>query len=292
MWTLDGETRRRYVRGMTQLSVWYVRVLLERGEIRGEDVARALCTRVDLYRMTDFWDGRSGSSDGVSDPGWMRMVEEMAGWVRSAPSGGTGELERRVLGYLEPTLEARLPKDVGPPPVRAFGCWTYDVGWAGLGDRPGVLGKIGNWAHLAAVARKGLRLPARAPENAVLHIMNVMVPRSPFDDLPRLGLTLRRLIGEIRAKHPEVRELWCNTWLNEHPKFHELFPEVWFRQGRVSPPGNFRNWWGQFARRDGDFNEELAERFRQSGGVFPFRALLCHAGLEAIDGHLAEKFGE
>ena len=291
MWTLDEETRRRYVRGMTQLSVWYVRVLLERGEIRAEDVPAALCRRVDLYRMTDFWDGHSASSDGMGDVRWMETVDQIAGWIRASPPAETDGLEQRVLAILEPSLEARLPRDVGPPPVRPFGCWTYDLGWAGLADGRGVLGKLTNRSHLTAVLRSGLGLAPLPSRDGVLHIMNVRVPRSPFEDMPELALTLRRLIAEIRAEHPQVRELWCNTWLNEHPKFHDLFPETWFRSGTVSPPGNYRNWWGQFARRDGDFNERLALRFRESRGVFPFRALLCHAGIEEIEAHLAARSG-
>ena len=127
--------------------------------------------------------------------------------------------------------------------------------------------------------------------NGVLHFMNVLTPRSPLEDMGSLAGTLRALIAQVRVREPQVRELWCNTWLNDHPKFVELFPGAWKKSAEVSPPGNFRNWWGQFARRDGDFNDGAAVRFRESGGVFPFRALGCHAGIEAVDRHLAERFG-
>ncbi len=286
MWTLDPEARRRYVHGMVRLGVWYTRLLLERGELRRDDLPVALSTRVDLYRLTDLWNGRNEAEDGLADAAWMDQATQIARWVRDTPMAATETLEKQVLAFLAPTLEQRLPKDVGPPPVRPFGCWTFDLGWPGLADRPGFLGKLSNRAHVAAVVRKAMGLAASPSRDGVLHIMNVMVPRSPFDDLQALTDALRALIAHLRAEQPQVRELWCNTWLNEHPKFHEIFPAEWFGNATVAPPGNHRNWWGQFARRDGDFNEKLAHQFRASGGVFPFRALQCHAGVEEIDAHL------
>lgn len=291
MWTPCADTRRRYVRGMTQLAVWYVRVLLERGEISPADVPWALCKRVDLYRLTDFWSGRNDTDDGLADPEWMRVAHEITAWVRSTPMAEVKALEERVLALLEPSLERRLPRDVGPPPVQPFECWTYEPGWPGLADAPGRLGKLRNPAHVGAMLRKMVGLRPRPSRDGVLHIMNVVVPRSPFEDMPRLARTLLALIDDVRERHPEVRELWCNTWLNDQPKFLTMFPSAWRGSARVSPPGNYRNWWGQFARRDGDFNETAAQAFRDSGGVFRYRALLCHAGLEEIARHLEQNFG-
>ena len=290
MWTLESETRRRYVRGMTRLAVWYVRTLLERGEIRPDDLPVALCKRVDLYRLTDIWSGANDTDDGLADPEWMAVVHQIAGRIRSAPMSEVEELERQVLLLLEPSLEARLPKDVGPPPVRPFECWTYDLGWPGLADGPGLWGKLSNPAHLQAILRGAAGLRPQPSRDGVLHIMNVVVPRSPFDDMPRLAATLQAAIADLRSRHPQVRELWCNTWLNDHAQFRPLFPERWFANAQVAPPGNYRNWWGQFARRDGDFNESAAQRFRNSGGSFRYRALHCHAPLNEIETHLNERF--
>ena len=291
MWTLDEETRRRYVYGMTRLSIWYVRTLLERGEIRREDVTLALCRRVDLYRLTDLWNGSDDPGGGTADPQWMSYAAQLAAWICACASDETQHLEEQALLLLQPTLESRIPKDVGPPPVRPFECWTYELGWVGLADRPGLAGKLSNPAHLGAVVRKRIGLPPKPSRDCVLHIMNVLVPRSPFEDMPRLARTLHDLIATVRAHHPQVRELWCNTWLNDHPRFRELLPPVWFKNGTVAQPSNYRNWWGQFAQRDGDFNDASAQRFRDSRGVFPFRALLCHASLEAIDEHITAKYG-
>lgn len=292
MWTLDEATRRRYVQGMTRLSIWYVFTLLQRGEVQRADLPRALCRRVNLYRFTDFWDGSNDADDGSKNSAWMELAKQMSEQIRDTATGGEEALEGRVLGLLEPTLEARLPKDIGPPPVRPFGCWTYELGWAGLADQPGPLGALRNPTHLSAIVRRGLRLPQAPSPDGVLHIMNVMAPRSMFEDMPRLALSLRKLIEEVRRLHPQVRTLWCNTWLNEHPKFRELLPEAWFRSGVVSPPGHYRNWWGQFARRDGDFNETAGRRLRETGGVFPFRALLCHAPMNEVDEFLRSHFGQ
>ena len=290
MWTLDLEKRRRYVHGMTRLGVWYARGLLERGEVRPEALPVALCKRVDLYRLTDLWNGANDTDDGLADPKWMARANEIARWMRDTPIDQVGALEDRVLASLEPSIEARLPKDVGPPPLRPFACWTYELGWPGLADGRGIWGKLANPIHVEAALRKAVGLRPRPSPDGVLHFMNVVVPRSPFDNLPELAATLLALIADLQSHHPQVRELWCNTWLNDHVHFQALFLPQWFRNARVAPPGNYRNWWGQFALRDGDFNEAAAQRFRQSGGAFRYRALLCHASLKDITAHLTHSF--
>ena len=293
MGTLDPNARRTYVCGMAQLSVWYVHRLLECGEIPPGGIPAALSDRVNLYRLTDLWDG-TNDDDGSRNPEWQTCTTQIARWVLAAPrataQGDTALLEQQTLTLLEPSLERRLPRDLDPPPAGPFGCWTSELGWPGFADRPGRLGKLTNTAHLTDALRRVVGLAPRPSRDGVLHFTNVLAPASPFDDLLALAGSLRALIAHLREHHPEVRELWCNTWLNEHPKFREIFPDPWFRNGVVAPPGRFRNWWGQFARRDGGFNQTLAQRFRASGGTFPFRALLCHAGLDEVDRHLATHF--
>ena len=290
MWTLDPEKRRRFVNGMARLSVWYVRRLLDTGEIRPEKIVWALCKRVDLYRMTDLWDGVNEKDGGLADPEWVALATEIGAWIASTPMGDVTDLEGRVLTFLGPSLEERLPKDVGRPPVRPFECWTYELGWAGLGDGTGLWGRLSNPVHLRATLRKSVGLSPRPSRDAVLHFMNVVVPRSPFDDTSRLAATLHALIAELRSQHPHVRELWCNTWLNDSERFRELFPKEWSESAAVAPFGNHRNWWGQFAKRDGDFSEKAAQQFRDAGGRFRYRALRCHAGLSDIEAHLVRKF--
>src|SRR5579875_3618587 len=107
---------------MVRLSVWYVRLLLERGEIARGEVGKALCERVNLYRLTDFWDGARDGDNGEGNPEWMALVGQMAGWVCETPMGETARLEEQVVDLLGPALESRIPKDVGPPPERPFAC--------------------------------------------------------------------------------------------------------------------------------------------------------------------------
>ena len=205
MWTPDIETRRRYVHGLVRLGVWSPRLLLERGEIPSDELPVALSKRVDLYRFTDLWNGVHEAEDGLADTAWMIHATTIARWVRDAPMTATDRLEAQVLAHLAPTLEARLPKDVGSPPLRPFGCWTFDLGWPGLADGPGLLGKLSNCAHVAAIVRKAVGLSPAPSRDGVLHIMNVMVPRSPFDDLPALAASLRALIAHLRTAQPQVR---------------------------------------------------------------------------------------
>lgn len=290
MWTLDPDIRRRYVRETVKLGVWYVHRLIETGAVASEQAADALTRRVDIYRLTPLWDGTHDTASGYKDPAWNRMARDLAALVTGG--GPVAEIEERALAYLAPHLEARVARDVGPPPVRPFGCFTYELGWAGIGDRQGLLGKLTNVVHLGAWLRKKAGMGQGTNRDVALHVMNVKAPRSPFEDMDELAGDLRRLMAEARERHPGVEELWCNTWLNNHGKFLALFPAVWRENAIEQPKGNFRNWWGQFATRTGDFNFELAERFRTSGGEFPFKAYTCHAPMVEIEQHLTANFGE
>lgn len=281
------EMRKRLVTEMVRLSLWYVRQLLGRGEIAGSGIVDALTCRVNLYRLTTLWDGRNDPARGHVDPEWERRAEELARLVRGSPAGDTTALEERGLALLWPLLEPRLPQDVGLPTPRPFGCWRYDLAWAGIGDRPGLLGKLRNRTHVEQRLRKLLhRRPAPSPDVS-LHFENVHTPRSPFEDLSALALSLRALIVDCRATYPAARTLWCDSWLNNHIGFYRLFPESWKRSGRVQPPGNHYNWWGQFITQTGDFHQAAAARFRASGGRFLYPSLLCHGSLDEIDAYLA-----
>lgn len=272
---------------MTRLSVWYVRRLLETGEIAPHQVAETLSTRVDLYRFTQYWDGRRAPAEARNDACWTLVTQELAAMIVAAPTGGVQDLEEACLKRLQPLLEARLKLDIGPPPQRPFVCWTYEPGWEGLWDPRHPLRKWANPRRGWRAVRKLLGLPPPPVRNIVLHIMNAVVPRSPFDDIVELRESLRRLIVEARTRFPAASELWCDTWLNRHPKFQLVFPPQWFANGVQSPMGNSRNWWGQFATRTGDFNERLAQQFRAGGGRFPYPPLLCHASLQLVERHLA-----
>jgi hypothetical protein len=289
--TPDLATRERLVTEMIRLSLWYVRQLLDRGEIPVRDLPRTLTCRVNLYRLTVLWDGVRDPAYGHEDPAWDRLSEELARLLLASPAEDTAALEEQGLALLWPLAEKRLPLDVGPPRQQPFGCWSYARAWEGIGDRPGRLGRLVNPGHVALKLRKALGLPPAPSRKATLHFENAFVPASPFARKTELVRSLRDLLAECRSLDPPVRTLWCDSWLNSHPAFLALFPASWQRSGLPRPPGNAYNWWGQLVTREGGFNASVAARFRASGGTFPYPALLCHAPVEEIDRHLARTAG-
>lgn len=274
---------------MTKLSVWYIRQLLEKKEILDQQIEVALCNRVDLYRFTSYWDGIKAPETSMDDPRWKKIAFDLANIIRIAPPNNTAQMEEDCLSRLLPLIEARLPFDVGPPPIRPFGCWTYELGWEGIRDPKG----FRKWFHPARGlrwVRKQLQQPPPPPRDIVLHIMNVVVPKSPFDDMPALVGSLKDLIAEVRRCYPTATEIWCNTWLNRYPKFRPIFPDSWFTQNEAAPIGPTRNWWGQFATSDGSFHTGLTAQFRASGGKFPYPPMLCHTSINHVESYLKEKY--
>lgn len=284
--TPDLKTREHFVREMVRLSLWYVRRLLARGEITPGDLPRALTCRVNLYRLTLLWDEVHDPATGAAGPEWTRLCGRLSGLLLASPDGDTARLEEEGLAVLWPFLEPRLPLDVGPPRRRPHGCWSYELAWEGIGDRQGWLGKLSNPTHVSQRLRKVLGLPLAPRRDAALHFENAFIPRSPFAHMPELVRSLRALIGECRSQDPPVLTVWCDSWLNGHSAFQELFPRSWVRSATPRPPGNHYNWWGQLIDCTGAFNAAAAARFRASGGRFRYPARLCHAPLEAIDRHL------
>jgi hypothetical protein len=292
MWTLEISIRRRFVFEMTKLSVWYLRRLLSRNEISVADLEQSLCQRVDLYRFTSLWDGIKQPQESIYDTRWKKVAAELSKVIENAHSVNTDEMEAQCLSLLTPLIEERLPFDVCPPPVRPYSCWTYGPGFAGLRDPKDVFGKLVNFNRGSRWLRKKLGLPPRPPCDIMLHIMNVMVPKSPFDDMYGLMDSLLRLIADAKSNYQSVSEIWCDTWLNQHPKFRPIFPDLWFEQGFAVAMGPTRNWWGQFSACDGDFNDNLANQFRASDGKFPYSPLLCHAPIDLVERHLQQSLQE
>ncbi|MGH8521386.1 MAG: hypothetical protein ACREU9_08225 [Gammaproteobacteria bacterium] len=285
--TPDLEVRRRFVRKFVPLSLWYVRRQLARGLCRESDLPKVLTSRVDLYRLTSLYDGTHDPASGWRDPQWTSLADQLSAMIRQSPAGDTEGLESRGLELLWPLLEKRLPKDVGVPPERPFGCWNYQMAWKGTGDRPGMFGKLLNFPHVVAWARAKLGLPMAPRREVALHFDNVLKPRSPFDDLASLAGSLRRLVADCRAKHPAAEVLWFHSWLNGHPDCRRLFPPGFAGTAINRGVTHYQTWWGQFMTKTGDFNDEIARRFRKADGEFPYPGVLCHGRIDEIDAHLA-----
>jgi hypothetical protein len=276
----DVAIRTRFVKEMTKLNLWYVRQLLAREEITTKDVPLALTRRVNIYRMTTFWDGTHDPAFGYNDPSWHRLAERLAKLVCETPADDTSALEEKGLALLWPLLKQRIPLDVRPVPPQPFGCWRYAPAWCCISDQAGRWRKFFNVTYIA----QRLRLVPYL--DAELHFNNAMKPQSPFDHLPSLASSLQTLVADCRRQYAAVRRLWMYSWLNSVSTFRMLFPATWAQSGIRRPPSNYQSWWGQFVNKTGGFNDKIAAQFRASGGEFPYPSLLCHARIEEIEAHL------
>jgi hypothetical protein len=286
--------RNDYSEGMIRLGVWYVRCLLAHGRISERHLRDALTRRVNIYRLTSLWDGVRDPASGFRDPDWDRLVDRLVSLQLRFPFEVVSELEEESVVLLAPWLGDRLEQPEGP----LFGCWAYEVVGESVTDGPGLLGRLTNHRKIAQRLQRLAGL-ATAERHVALHFFNAFAPLSPFDNVRSVACGLRALICDCRKRHPTVRTLWCQTWLNSHLAFLALFPEAWSSSavsrtiddadrrscGRASL--NTHNWWGQFMKSDGTFHERRAQRFRESGGEFPYRNRLCHAGIDEIDKFLA-----
>jgi hypothetical protein len=283
-----------YSEGMIRLGVWYVRWLLAHRRISERHLPDALTRRVNIYRLTSLWDGIRDPASGFRDPDWDRLVDRLASLELRFSFEHVSELEEHSVALLRPWLGDTTEQLEGP----LFGCWAYEVVGESITDGPGVLGRLTNHRKIAQRLQQlaGLATPER---HVALHFFNAFTPQSPFDNVRSVASALRALIRDCRQRHPTVQTLWCQTWLNSHPAFLALFPGTWFasavgrtiddvnRRSCGRAPLNTRNWWGQFMKSDGTFHERRAQRFRESGGEFPYLNRLCHAGIDEIDNFLA-----
>jgi len=125
------------------------------------------------------------------------------------------------------------------------------------------------------------------PEVAFFHIANAVAPASIFDDPRYLPDCLRCVIRKLRETYDGVTTLSTGTWLNEVPRWIALFPDEW--QAHLSERNTNIKWgfnfWGQFIRADGSFNERKAAQLRQTGQL-PLLPRESHCSLDALEKHL------
>ena len=208
----------------------------------------AIVSRVNVYRNTDFFDGTHHPAWGHEDLDWNAYLKGL----KAIFDRCKGEAwEEEGLAYLWPrvTKEGRRPSAKGRP----YHCWTYDDG----------------------------------EDYIALHIANVYQPKSPLSEMRgAFRDTLLQLLRDTRARRPEVKIVWCGSWLNSAPPFLALFPESWRESAKVSrKSGVGMGHWGQFMDRTGRFHVRNGEHLRATG-AFPYPSRSCHAPLDEIIAHL------
>ena len=165
-----------------------------------------------------------------------------------------------------PAMTARCMKAVSPIvekrfienyyfPKRIFHCWWYTIH---DGD-----------THLA------------------IHLVNAYQPDSPFDHLHHFVSTMLQTVEEAVRVYSNIKVVSCGSWLNQLPKFQQLWPESFKEEQKIlNETGGFGpGAWGQYMTTEGGFNERKANELR-TNGKHPFTLTEAKSPLEEVISHL------
>lgn len=248
-----------YTREFTKLSLWYARKRILEGSSDFED---ALNARVNIFRNTRFHRAGKHPSNGDSIPEWDALLEKVREvFDAHIDDPDTTTLEEKALQIFWPDIKAVVDADGDPQAPR--------------GDRP-----YESWS-----------CDWRGDERLNIHIFNTYAPESPLTSKKdAFAGALIRMLEDSKRKRPEVDTVACGSWLNSVPAFADLFPKAWNDSAVGS--GEVRHTmghWGQFTDRRGDFHTLNGQQFRETG-EFPYKAIRCHAPIDAVLDHLHENF--
>ena len=123
------------------------------------------------------------------------------------------------------------------------------------------------------------------------HIRNAVAPRSPFDDpayFPRCFLKMM----DVAEAECGFDTLFTGTWLNDYPRWVDLFPDEWRRNmgGRIDEVWGNTGYWGQLVRAEGTFNERTG-RFIRERGELRYKPRWSCCSFEAMRRQIRERRG-
>ena len=222
---MKNEIRVHYVSHFLKLSLWYVRVLMEREGIAFED---AIVSRVNVYRNTDFFDGEHHPAWGREDLDWNAYLKGLKA-IFDRREGGAWEDEG--LAYLWPrvTKGGRRPSPQGRP----YHCWTYDDGEDYIA------------LHIANVyqPKSPLSEMRGAFRDTLLQLLRDTQARRPEVETVRCGSWLNSA--------PPFQTLFPKSWRDSAKA--------------SSRSGIGMGHWGQFMDRTGRFHVRNGEHLRATG---------------------------
>jgi len=224
-----------YVKGVVPLMVWHIWDLAQQGVMPITKGLDEVCWLYRLTTLTAFGNGKWPNREGFENPAWEEMKAKLVSIMEDCHHQiGTEEMESKCLELLMPVLEPRFFGD-SRVAKRPFQCWGYTT--------------LSNGTIIS------------------VHLANAEKPRSPFDDMKRFGKGLLAAILDGKRKHPQSHTVMCNSWLNNVPKFLQLWPKS-FADNRThwQDTGGFGpGRWGQYMTRTGGFNWKAAEHLRKTG---------------------------
>ena len=120
-----------------------------------------------------------------------------------------------------------------------------------------------------------------------LHLINAYQPDSPFDHLNHFIATMLQAVEHAMGAYPTIKIVSCGSWLNQLPKFQQLWPESFKRNQKIlnETGGNGPGAWGQYMRTDGGFNKPKADILRKTG-KHPFALTEAQSPVEEVIAHL------
>ena len=124
-------------------------------------------------------------------------------------------------------------------------------------------------------------------DHLALHLINGYQPDSPFEHLGHFTATMLQAIENALTTYPEIGIVSCGSWLNQFPRFQELWPEgASQNQKMLNEAGGFGpGAWGQYMTADGGFNEKNADMLRKRiKHPFALTEVLCP--VEEVTSHL------
>lgn len=265
---LTREKRIEFVLNIVPLSLWYAQHRTD-GSDDPAVFHRILTAQTPIYRLTELWDGRHHPASGTwRDERWETIVRELYNLLRTRPAA----LEAAGTELLAPLVLARIDTDLRAWPWTPCGYCPYPLPTANV---------------FGVFVWEKVKSASSAEEFISFHVGNAKVPYSPFEDMQQLRSELAALVADVMSRHPEVKNIGCNSWLNSFPRFLSLFPPEWPQRENVPENVSYGyNWWGQFVSRTGGFHFRNAELLRTTGD-FPFPACDGCCTLAALHRHLA-----
>jgi len=229
-----------YLLQMTRLKCWFMWDWCRKHP--DEDIIHCLRERVDIYRKSNInRESLNPQKQNFDHPEWRQLEKTCIELLQKFQKNDDGKgFEESCFELFEPTVTARSQRDFEERPyVLDYACGSLNY------DPP----------H------------QDCPDRIFMHIANAVQPSSLFDDRTYLPNCLVDLMDTVSAQHSQVHILRTSTWLNQHPKWLELFPQIWIEH--MQPAQDDVQWhfgfWGQFISARGTFNHRLARRFRDSG---------------------------
>ena len=119
-----------------------------------------------------------------------------------------------------------------------------------------------------------------------VHFINANMPKSPFEDVKEFASHFLMAIEDACSKFPAIQQVECGTWMNEVPRFLQLWPASYHnnRHHRENTGGFGPGWWGQYLTSSGKFNEKAGKILRSTSkhqyplsiGYCPVKDILTH----------------